>query len=257
MGKKAILVVSVGTSYQETREKTITAIENSLQNAFSDYAVYRAFTSKKIKQKMEREGIFVFDVQEALEQMFLDGVTELLVQPTHITNGKEYGLMLEIVQPYLDRFQIVRHGQPLLASQVDYKELATIFYREYPVEEDEVLVLMGHGSKYHANAGYATFADVLCDMDYQNILVGTVKGQPTFSEVKKQLKEKKIKKVCLAPMMIVAGNHATNDMIGEKASWKAELEREGYQVRYDMKGLGELVAVQNMFIRHAKEALGS
>jgi len=253
MGKKAILVVSFGTSYKETREKTITAIENSLKDAFSDYAVYRAFTSKMIKRKLEQEGIRIFDVKEALEQMLLDGITELLVQPTHIINGVEYDLMMEELRPYLNKFEAVRYGQPLLTSEDDYKELAAIIRKAYPVEEDEVLVLMGHGSDHHANSAYPAFEYVLRDMEYHNILVGTVEGYPAFSEVKKQLKKKRTKKVCLAPMMIVAGDHANNDMVGEEDSWKVDLEQEGYEVRYYMKGLGELLEVQNMFIRHARE----
>ena len=129
MSKKAILVASFGTSYQETMEKTITAIENSLQDAFSDYKVYRAFTSKMIKQKLQREGVTVFNVKEALEQMLLDHVTELLVQPTHIINGVEYEGMKEELKPYLDKFKTVHYGQPLLSGEEDYKELATIIHR--------------------------------------------------------------------------------------------------------------------------------
>ena len=252
MSKKAILVASFGTSYQETMEKTITAIENSLQDAFSDYKVYRAFTSKMIKQKLQREGVTVFNVKEALEQMLLDHVTELLVQPTHIINGVEYEGMKEELKPYLDKFKTVHYGQPLLSGEEDYKELATIIHREYPVGEDEVLVMMGHGSDHHANSAYPAFEYVLKDLDYHNILIGTVEGYPTLSEVKKQLKKKNLKKVCLAPMMIVAGDHANNDMVGGEDSWKTELEQEGYEVRYYMKGLGELPGVQNMFLRHAR-----
>ena len=254
MAKKAILVVSFGTSYRQTREKTIEAIENRLRDAFSDYKLYRAFTSKIIKRKLGREGIFVFDVEEALKQILSDGVTELLVQSTHIINGLEYEQMMEVLRSYADRFTAIWYGKPLLTSTEDYKELAAIVQKEYPVDGDEVLVLMGHGSEHHANSAYPAFAHVLRDMGYHNIFVGTVEGYPAFSEVKKQLEKGKIRKVCLAPMMIVAGDHAANDMIGKEGSWKAELEQEGYEVRYYMKGLGELGEVQNMFIRHAKEA---
>lgn len=257
MTKKAILVVSFGTSYKETREKTIAAIENSLQDTFANYKVYRAFTSKMIKHKLELAGVRVFDVKEALEQMLLDGIKELLVQPTHIINGVEYDLMMEELQPYLNKFAEVRYGQPLLTSEEDYKELATIIRNAYPVEEDEVLVLMGHGSDHHANSAYPAFEYVLRDLEYNNIVVGTVEGYPAFSEVKRQLKKKRTKKVCLVPMMIVAGDHANHDMIGEEDSWKVDLEQEGYEVRYYMKGLGELEEVQNMFIRHARETFVS
>lgn len=252
MNKKAILVVSFGTSYQETREKTITAIENSLKNAFLDHRMYGAFTSKVVKQKLEREGIQVFNVKEALEQMLCDGVTELLVQSTHMIHGVEYEVMMEELKLYSDKFTKMEYGQPLLSSEVDYEELARIIYSEYPVDDDEALVVMGHGSNHHANAAYPAFEYVLRDMGHENMLVGTVEGYPSFAQVKKQLKEKKMKKVCLVPMMIVAGDHAHNDMAGGEDSWKTELEQEGYEVRYYMKGLGELSGVQNMFIRHAR-----
>ena len=253
MTEKAILVVSFGTSYKETRERTITAIENSLQDAFREYKVYRAFTSRKIKQKMEKEGVFVLDVKEPLEQMLLDGIKELFVQPTYMINGREYDFLIEELQPYLHKFETIRCGQSLLACKEDYKELATIIGNAYPVEEDEVLVLMGHGSEHSMNGAYSNFEYVLHHMDYDNILVGTMKGYPAFSEVKRKLKEKNAKKICLAPMMIVAGKHVNKDMIGEKDSWRAELEQEGYEVRYYRKGLGELPGVQNMFIRHVRE----
>ncbi len=253
MTAKAILVVSVGTSYKEAREKTITVIENRLQDAFREYKVYGAVTSKRIKRKLEGEGVFLFDIKEALEQMLFDGIKELIVQPIYITKGVEYDWMLEELQPYLDKFEAVRYGHPLLTSKADYRELATIIHTVYPVEEDEILVLMGHGSEGHRNTVYSVFQCVLGQMAYDNILVGIMKGYPTFSEVKKQLKQKGVKKVCLAPMMLVAGKHVNKDMIGAKDSWKAELEQEGYQVRYDRKGLLELFLVQNMFIRHVRQ----
>ena len=134
-------------------------------------------------------------------------------------------------------------------------ELADIIKESYPVEEGEALVLMGHGSEHPANSSYPAFEYVLKDRGYDNIFVGTVEGYPALEEVKKQLVKKQIQKVCLAPMMIVAGDHAHNDMVGDEESWKMELEEEGYQVRYSLKGLGELQGVHKMFIRNAKEAV--
>lgn len=254
MSKKGILVVSFGTSYEETRKKTIGAIEESIQEAFPDYRVYRAFTSGIIKRKLEKEGVRIFDVGEALEQMIKDGVTEeLLVQPTHIINGAEYDKMHEEIEPFTDCFEKIQFGRPLLTDHEDYRELATIIREAFPVNEDEVLVLMGHGSDHHANAAYPAFEYVLKEMEYENILVGTVEGYPSLNEVKKQLAKLPVKKLCLAPMMIVAGDHANNDMIGEEDSWKCELEDAGYEVRYYLTGLGELEGVQKMFIQHAKE----
>ncbi|MBR3770663.1 MAG: sirohydrochlorin cobaltochelatase [Clostridium sp.] len=254
MSKKGILIVSFGTSYEDTRRKTIGAIEESIQKAFPDYKVYRAFTSKIIKRNLEKKGVLVFNVQEAIEQIMKDGDTkELIVQPTFITNGIEYDMLHDDINPYYESFEKIYFGHPLLTGQEDYKELATIMKEAFPIEEDEVLVLMGHGSDHHANAAYPAFEDVLEEMGYDRILVGTLEGYPSLNEVKKQLAKLQVKKLCLAPMMIVAGNHANHDMIGGEGSWKWELEKAGYEVRYYMNGLGELEGVQQMFIRHVRE----
>lgn len=258
MRNKGILVVSFGTSYKETRQKTIGAIEESIQKAFCDYKIYRAFTSTMIKRKLQKEGIIVYNVKEAMEQILADGITEeVIVQPTHMINGIEYDLMCKAIEPFKEHFRKILFGTPLLTSQEDYKELADIIKNTYPVKQDEALVLMGHGSDHYANAAYPAFEYVLKAQGYDNILVGTVEGYPAFSEVKKQLERKHMKKVCLAPMMIVAGEHASHDMVGDEDSWKTELEQDGYQVRYHMKGLGELADVQQMFIRHTREVMNS
>lgn len=253
MSKKGLLVVSFGTSFKETREKTIGAIENRLGEVFADYDAYSAFTSKMIKRKLAIEGIFVFDVKEALEQMIKDGINKVLIQPTYIINGIEFDMMKEDINLYQGSFETIDYGNPLLTDKEDYKELASIINKEYPVDEDEMLVLMGHGSEHHANSAYPAFDYVLQDLSLKHILVGTVEGYPSFEEVKKKLRENNAKKVCLVPMMIVAGDHANNDMVGDDDSWKAQLEQEGYTVRYFLRGLGEIYDVQNMFVRHAKE----
>lgn len=254
MKKKAILVASFGTSYKETRQKTIGAIEEAIQKEFDEYQVYRAFTSGIIKRKLEREGVFIDNVEQALQRMQEDGVEELIIQPTHIINGMEFDKLMEQSEPYLSGFQSVKIGRPLLTKHDDYIELSHILKEAFPYEEDEALVLMGHGSAHYSYSAYPAFEYVLKDMGYHNMYVGTVEGYPGLEEVKKQLKQKHIQKVCLAPMMIVAGEHVNQDMVGEEDSWKTELEDEGYQVRYKLTGLGELEEVQRMFVRNVKEA---
>lgn len=252
--KNAILVVSFGTSYAENRKKTIGAIEDQIRDKFDNFQVYRAFTSKMIKGKMEREGTPVYNVTEALEAMRQDGINgTLIVQPTHVINGLEYQRMLEEAKPYESYFSQVRYGKPLLTDVKDYKELAQIVSASYAVEQDEALVLMGHGSEHYSNSAYSALEYVFRDMGKENIFVGTVEGYPGIEEVKGQIKKNQIKKACLVPLMIVAGDHANNDMIGEEDSWKNQLEEEGVQVRYYLKGLGESKAVQQMFLRHIEE----
>ncbi len=254
--KHGILVVSFGTSYEETRKKTIDAIENRIRENFKDYKVYRAFTSKIILKKLKQSGMNVYSVKEALEAMIKNGITEeIIIQPTHVINGIENEFMLDEVEKYKKCFKKIKYGNPLLTRTEDYEELAKIIKNTYPVEEKEALVLMGHGSEHYSNSAYPAFEYVLKNMGFGNIFVGTVEGYPSLEEVKMQLKKEKMQKACLVPMMIVAGDHANNDMAGKNDSWRAELEQEGYPVRYWLKGLGEIREVQDMFVKHVKEAV--
>jgi len=250
----AILVASFGTSYKESMDKTIGAIEESIRASFNGYKVYRAFTSQVIKRKIEQEGLCVYNVTEALEAMIEEGVNNsLVVQPTYIINGIEYGKMVSDVMKYRDRFGDIKFGEPLLSSPYDYKELASVIVSEYQAGGDEAIVLMGHGSVHYANSAYPAFEYVLKDMGYRNIFVGTVEGYPGIKEVKSRVKECNIKKVCLVPMMIVAGDHVNNDMAGGEGSWRQQFEEDGYKVTCCLKGLGEIEGVQGMFIRHINE----
>lgn len=250
-----IVVVSFGTSYKETREKNIGAIEHRIAEAFPDFQVYRAFTSQFIRRKIQKAGEYVSDVEEALEAMEEDGITgEVIVQPTYIINGMENDLMLETVKKYQGRFKKISVGAPLLASIEDCKEMAYIVCRHYPVEEDEVLVFMGHGSEQYSNAAYSALEYAVKTLGSRNIYIGTMKGDPSLEKVKQKLKKEGVAKVNLAPLMIAAGAHACNDMAGEKGSWREELEREGYEVRVLLKGLGELEEVQKLFVQHINEA---
>ena len=272
MGTKGILVVSFGTRYEKTRKKTIGTIEERIRREWKDYQVYRAFTSVIIRKKLKEEGVYVCDVKEALEQIVADGcIEELIIQPTYMICGKEYSRMCEEVERYRGRIKRICLGQPLLSEREDYRELANIIGRTYEVEEDETLILMGHGSEHFANISYPAFAEELKELGYNHILVATVEGYPSLAEIKEELRQARKnakentensavsstqkKKVCLVPMMIVAGKHANRDMLGGEDSWKAQLEREGFEVRYILKGLGELTEVQQMFVRHVGNAI--
>lgn len=256
MSRKAILVVSFGTSHEDSRKKTIEAIEQKIAEEFTEYKIYRAFTSRMIIAKLEKSGIHIMTVEEALEQMKAEGVKELIVQPTHVINGIENDDMLEKIKAVSKYFDSIVIGRPLLSDTEDYKRLAEAVVEDNPVAEDEVLMLMGHGTSHYSNSAYPALEYVFKEMGYTNILVGTVEGYPTFKEAKKQLERTNKKKVTLLPLMIVAGDHANNDMAGEENSWKSRLEQEGYQVVCRIKGLGELDKVQKQFIEHIRAAKG-
>lgn len=254
--KKAIVVVSFGTSHEDTRKKTIEAIERGIAETFKDYQVFRAFTSKIIIKKLrENENLIVPTVKEAMEKLVEEGYTDVVIQPTHIINGIENENMLEDLSFYAKRFSSFRIGKPLLSDIEDYKQLVNCIVEENHVGEEEAILLMGHGTSHHANAVYPAVDYTFRAEGYSNIYMATVEGYPTIEDAMGLMEKYNYKKVILIPFMIVAGDHAKNDMAGdEEDSWKSILEKAGYEVDCKLQGLGELEVVQEMFIRHIKEA---
>lgn len=254
--KKAIVVVSFGTSHKDTRKKTIDVIERGIAEEFSDCEVFRAFTSKIIIKKLrEKDNLIVPTVKEVMEQLVEGGYTDVIIQPTHIINGIENENMLEDLSPYAKKFNSIRIGKPLLSETGDYKQLVNCIVEENHVGEDEAILLMGHGTSHHANAVYPAVDYTFRAEGYSNIYMATVEGYPTIEDAMGLMKKSNYKKVLLIPFMIVAGDHAKNDMAGdEEDSWKSILKRAGYEVDCKLQGLGELVVVQDMFIRHIREA---
>lgn len=254
--KKAIVVVSFGTSYEDTRKKTIEAIERGIAETYKDYQVFRAFTSKIIIKKLrENENMIVPTVKEAMEKLVEEGYTDVVIQPTHIINGIENENMLEDLSFYAKRFSSFRIGKPLLSDIEDYKQLVNCIVEENHVGEEEAILLMGHGTSHHANAVYPAVDYTFRAEGYSNIYMATVEGYPTIEDAMGLMEKNNYKKVILIPFMIVAGDHAKNDMAGdEEDSWKSILEKAGYEVDCKLQGLGELEVVQEMFVRHIKEA---
>ena len=254
--KKAILTVSFGTSHLDTLEKTIGAIERRIAQSFPDYRVVRAFTSQMIINKLKRtEDLAVDNVKEALGRLAQEGVERVIVQPTHIINGIENDRMMEDIMEYMDRFQKIKVGKPVLSSVDDYKKAIHAVMAEVDVAEDEMLVLMGHGTEHHANSAYPTLEYTFHELGYQQVLVGTVESFPELKNVISKLRISGKKKVLLMPFMIVAGDHAKNDMAGEEDSWMSELKEEGYEVRAIIKGLGEMEGIQNLILEHIEDVL--
>ncbi len=255
--RKAILVVSFGTSFHRTREKTIDRIEADIEKAYPDYRIYRAWTSKMIISKLlRRDGVKVFTVAEAVEQMIADGIRELIVQPTHVINGVENDLMKEDVLKRQDAFESVAFGDPLLTTQEDNLAVIEAVMEEFSdMTEEEALVLMGHGTTHYANAIYAALDYTFKDQGYSRVFLGTVEAYPSMESLKKQIRALGPKRLILAPFMVVAGDHAIHDMSGQdEDSWRSQFEREGYEVVCKMKGLGEYPGVRKIYLDHVKEA---
>ncbi len=255
--KQALLVVSFGTSHRDTLEKTIGAIESDLARAFPDWTVRRAFTSGMIIRKLrERDGLIVDRVEKALARLVVEDFDAVVIQPTHVMNGEEYDKLAAQAAPYARQFRKFAMSTPLLTSVADYQAAVPAVLSELPAAgEGHALVLMGHGTEHHANAVYAAMEYVFHDMGHKNVFLGTVEGYPALEQVMDRLREHSIRRVTLAPLMVVAGDHAKNDMAGPEAdSWKSRLEGAGYQVDCVVRGLGEFPAVRARFAAHAAEA---
>lgn len=256
--KKAILVVSFGTSYNPTRELTIDVIEQDIQKTFPDYQVYRAWTSKMIIRKIwKRDKVKIYTVTEAMEQMKKDGITHVIVQPTHVINGIENDLMKEDAMAFQDSFSSIRFGTPLLTSSEDNLAVIKAVADEFSaLKGDEALVLMGHGTTHYANSIYAALDYTFKDKGHPNIFLGTVEAYPSFESLLRMLHSFKPSRIVLAPFMIVAGDHARNDMAGDDPeSWMYQLQNEGFQVKPVLKGLGEYEGVRRLFLSHVREAI--
>ena len=254
--KKAILAVSFGTSYPDTLLKTIAATEQALAGAFPDWEVRRAFTSGMIIRKLkERDGVEIENVSQAMHRLEQEGYTHVAVQSTHVMHGEEYEKMLSQLEPYRLRMQI-SVGMPLLHSEGDYTSVAQALLNWLPpLDADEALVLMGHGTTHFANSAYAQMEHMLqglCDRVY----LATVEGYPTLDSVERQLaKRTEIRRLMLAPFMLVAGDHARNDMSADEDSWAAQLKKTGYPVRGILQGLGECPAIRALFVEHCRQAV--
>lgn len=256
MAGNAILAVSFGTSHADTREKTIDRIEEDIQKAYPDDKVYRAWTSKMIIKKIwNRDGVKIFNVKEAMEQMKADGIKNVLVQPTHVINGIENDLMQEDVKAYADAFESISFGTPLLTTEEDNIRVVKAVAEDLQPGKENALVLMGHGTSHYANSVYAALDYRFKDMGYDNIFLGTVEAYPSLVSLMKQVHAYHPKKVILAPFMIVAGDHAKNDLSSEEEdSWRSQFEKEGFQVECLLKGLGENETIRQIFIDHIEEA---
>ncbi|MDR3160492.1 MAG: sirohydrochlorin cobaltochelatase [Spirochaetaceae bacterium] len=258
--KPVLLVVSFGTSFNDSREKTIGAIEKALAAAYPGYEQRRAFTSQIIIDKLAREeGLKIDNVEQAIKRLVKDGVKEVLVQPTHVMNGEEYDSVIEEFKPFEKRFTRIRYGEPLLITDADYDEVidALIAETRQYADDHTAVVFMGHGTHHEANAAYAKLDRMIKARGIARYYIGTVEASPSLDDVVAALRGTGgITKVVLSPLMIVAGDHANNDMAGdEEDSWKSILTAQGYQAVPVLKGLGEYPAIQRIFVRHAGEAL--
>ena len=281
IGENEILVVSFGTSFNSSRVADIKGIEDALQEAYPDWSVRRAFTAQIIINHVQaREGEFIDNMDQALERAVSNGVKNLIVQPTHLMHGAEYDELAAAVENYQDQFESVKIAEPLLGEvgtdadtvNDDKKAVAEALTAEAvkeagydsleaAKEDGTAFVFMGHGTSHAAKVSYSQMQAQMKDLGYENVFIGTVEGEPeetACEAVIEAVSEAGYTTVVLRPLMVVAGDHANNDMAGEdEDSWLSMFEASGKfdSVETQIAGLGSIDAVKELYVAHTKAAM--
>lgn len=276
IGENELLAVSFGTSYNDSRVEDIKGIEDALQEAYPDWSVRRAFTSQIIINHIQaRDGECIDNMDQALERAVKNNVKNLIVQPTHLMHGAEYDELVKAVERYQDKFESVKVAEPLLgevgsdasainsdkeavAKAVTAQAVETAGYDSLDAakEDGTAFVFMGHGTSHTAKVSYSQMQTQMQVLGYDNVFIGTVEGEPeetSCEEIIEAVKNAGYKKVILRPLMVVAGDHANNDMAGEdEDSWKSLFENSGFfeQVDVQIAGLGGIEAIQQIYVDH-------
>lgn len=255
MGENAILVVSFGTSYPDIIKKCIEKTEDRIGRMLPSYELRRSFTSDFIIKKLEKMGMDIDDPHKALQRLYEDGFKNVLVQPLHIIPGYEYHDIYNTVEDFKRRnvFDSIFLGEPLLYQNEDYETALNGLKELNNTKSDSAYVIMGHGTSHFSNACYYCLQSHMEDRGL-NAFIANVEGYPHIEKVILKLQQKGIKNVVLMPFMLVAGDHAQNDMAGED-SWKSILKKNGFKVEVDMRGLGEREEFQEIFAQKAFKLL--
>lgn len=261
--KKGILIVSFGTTYRETREKNIERIAETVREANPDCAVYQAYSSDKVGAILrKRDGIVIPGIEEALKQMSESGVSHLTVLPTHIIDGIENNKLKRIVKESSSCFNTEKIAGALLEKEEDYFLTAKALWEELrDLVGDSVLILMGHGSYHEADSSYEKMESALREYSGKEIYIATVEGSTAIEDVISRMnaiyerkQDRRKIHVIITPFMLVAGDHAVNDMAGEENSFLSKVTAEGYDAECILKGLGEYEGIREIYMRHLREA---
>lgn len=255
--KKALLVISFGTSYPDARIKNIEACEDAMKNVCPDRVFFRAWTSNMIRKKVAtRDQMMIDSPQEALERLIDQGYTDVVIQSLHVINGDEFEKIVTGVELYRDKFEQMIIGKPLLSSFEDYQTVIEALEEQAPkTQENERVVFMGHGATHHAFSSYACIDHMFMDKKCPFIM-GAVESYPEIDSILIKLQEEKVEKVHLMPFMVVAGDHAINDMASdEEDSWNSQILALGINTECHLVGLGENKMIQELFAKHLLDAM--
>ena len=281
IGENELLVVSFGTSFNDSRAEDIGGIEKALQKAYPDWSVRRAFTAQIIINHVQaRDGEKIDNMDQALQRAVDNGVKNLIVQPTHLMHGAEYDELSEAVASYSDKFESVSIAEPLLgevgsaddsvnsdkeavAKAVTAEAVKTAGYESLNAakEDGTAFVFMGHGTSHTAKISYSQMQNQMNTLGYDNVFIGTVEGEPedtACEAVIEKIQEAGYKKVVLRPLMVVAGDHANNDMAGDDDdSWKSQFEASGAfdSIETQIAGLGQIPVIQDLYVSHTRAAM--
>ena len=281
IGDKEILVVSFGTSFNDSRAADIKGIEDAIQAAYPDWSVRRAFTAQIIINHVQaRDGEKIDNMEQALDRAVANGVKNLVVQPTHLMHGAEYDEMCEAIDEYKDKFESVSIAEPLLgevgadatvinedkeavATAITTEAVKTAGYEDAAAAaaDGTAFVFMGHGTSHTAKVSYSQMQTTMETLGYDNVFIGTVEGEPedtACEAVIEKVKEAGYTKVVLRPLMVVAGDHANNDMAGaDEDSWLSQFNAAGCfdSVDTQIAGLGEIADIQQIYVNHTKAAM--
>jgi sirohydrochlorin cobaltochelatase len=259
--KKAILVVSFGTSHLEALKNSIEKIEDRIRDEFKEFDVFRAFTAHRIIKKLkEKSNLDILTPEEALEDLKSKGYEEVIIQPLHIIPGEEFDYIKGVVENKKSDFKAIKLGRPIFFYQGmnGLPEDYSLFIESIKdvLEGEESVILFGHGTEHPSNAVYGMLQTVLVDEGYENVFVATVEGYPTVQNVLKKIKNKNIKKSKLVPLLLVCGDHVKNDMASEEEkSLKSILQREGIEVALHMHGLGEVDKFNELYINRIYDSI--
>ncbi len=260
--KPVILVTSFGTSFPSSRHITIGAIESDIREAYPDYDVRRAFTAQIIIDHIESDtGRHIDNFEEAMDKIVAEGVTELVVQPTHLMDGFEYTDIKEALAAYEGKVSKIALGAPLLTTDEDRTAVAQAIKAacEKYEDGDTAICLMGHGTEAESNGVYATMQEKFTELGFSNYFVATVEAEPTFDDAVQAVKAAGFSKAVLRPMMVVAGDHANNDMADESdpESFASQMIAAGIQVTSVVEGLGQLNDIQEIYVSHVADAIAT